>query len=578
MSGSFRALLQSLHRWAAAGEVGGLTDAELVERFTSRGDEAAFEVLVWRHGPAVLGVCRSMLSGAPDVEDAFQATFLVLVKKAGSIGRRAAVGRWLCRVAYRVALEARARARRVAARERRRPARPTELSAAEEVLRRDLWGALREEVEQLPEKYRLPVLLCYFGGQSTAEATRSLGCPRGTVLSRLAGARQRLRGRLARRGVTLSAGALAAALAPAASAVGIPTTLVRWTLQAALWFATGPAGDAGAPRATVLALTEGVLQAMFWKKIKVVAAVLVTAALAGAGGGLWLRPPAAGNAFARGQDQVPEVRGEGDRTKSAQPPASGPFGLASGGNAPGRPSTPPATTGAKDSPPAPAAPLGRRREAVIRLPLGTWVKEIEVPPYGSGRLTWQYEEDRVLGFIEAAVLGGEIQLSTEAEYSLSSNGTIYGIITSVKFHRLRLPEGEEFADLKRYLGFWPAVEPLVSEVLTDLPFSYQFRVSGDRLVISHFRMLLCGPNPLGKLGAVLAQDNQFALLGYFQGLAVLEGTYTAADAKEKEAPLRSPPFGKPRGRGTARPPATPPATLPLPLDTPHVPGVLPDPR
>src|SRR6516164_2687340 len=99
MSRPFRALLQSLRRWAAAEEVGGLSDSELVERFTARRDEAAFEVLVWRHGPAVLGVCRSLLAGAADVEDAFQATFLMLVRKAGSIGRRAAVGRWLCRVA-----------------------------------------------------------------------------------------------------------------------------------------------------------------------------------------------------------------------------------------------------------------------------------------------------------------------------------------------------------------------------------------------------------------------------------------------------------------------------------------------
>jgi hypothetical protein len=185
---------------------------------------------------------------------------------------------------------------------------------------------------------------------------------------------------------------------------------------------------------------------------------------------------------------------------------------------------------------------GRRREAVIRLPVGTFVKEIDVPPFGSGRLTWTYEEERVVGLVEGSVMGGEFEVATEAEYSLSSTGTIYGILTSVRVNHLKLPDGEQFAQLKPYLGLWSAVEPLITEVTTDLPFSYQFRVQGDRLLISQFRMLLAGPNPLGKLGGLAAGGNgEFALLAPFQALGTaVEGTYTAADAEEKPASKQSP--------------------------------------
>jgi hypothetical protein len=111
---------------------------------------------------------------------------------------------------------------------------------------------------------------------------------------------------------------------------------------------------------------------------------------------------------------------------------------------------------------------------------------------------------------------------------------------------LRLPDGDEFAELQRFAGLWPALEPLINEVLLDLPFSYQFRVQGDRLVISNFRILLAGPNPLGKLGGLTAHDKEFAVLAYFQALGTaLEGTYTAAGAPERPTPNRRQTFRKP---------------------------------
>ena len=130
--------------------------------------------------------------------------------------------------------------------------------------------------------------------------------------------------------------------------------------------------------------------------------------------------------------------------------------------------------------------------------MGTFVKEFEAPPYGSGRVIWTYEEDRVLGRIEASVMGVEVELATEAEYSLSSNGTIYGVLTACKVDHIRIPEAEEFAELKPYVGLWPLVEPLVDEVTTDLPFSYQFRVGGDRLSIQQLPHAAGRPEPAGQ--------------------------------------------------------------------------------
>jgi hypothetical protein len=196
----------------------------------------------------------------------------------------------------------------------------------------------------------------------------------------------------------------------------------------------------------------------------------------------------------------------------------------------------------KEPPRSEAPRPARRREAIIRLPSGTFVKEFDAGSYGVGRITFTYEEDRVLGLIEVSALGGEIELATEAEYALSSNGTIYGIITSARINHVRLPDdnGEVMEKLQPYARLLPAalvaVEPLLNDVLMDLPFSYQFRIQGDRLVITNFRMLLAGPSPVGKVGAVLAGEAGI-VLGGFQALGVaLEGSYTSAESKDKEAP------------------------------------------
>src|SRR5262245_59291090 len=199
-------------------------DAELLERFVRGHDEAAFELLVRRYGAMVYNVCRRVLRDDHDAEDAFQASFLILARKAASLGRREALPGWLYRVALRVALRARARVPALVGAEFPEPA----AEDPDSVLWQDLKSVLDEEVGRLPEKYRLPVVLCYLSGLSTDEAACRIGVPRGTVLSRLAWARERLRGRLARRGVALSAALLGTLPARAASAVPLP--LARATI------------------------------------------------------------------------------------------------------------------------------------------------------------------------------------------------------------------------------------------------------------------------------------------------------------------------------------------------------------
>jgi RNA polymerase sigma factor (sigma-70 family) len=277
---------------------GGLTDAELLERFVARRDEAAFEVLLWRHGPMVLGVCRRLLRRDHDVEDAFQATFLALARKAGSIGRREALAGWLYQVAYRVGLTARAVAVKRAARERPWYDLPG-ADLPDAVADNDLRAVLDEEVRRLPARYRLPFVLCHLQGLTNEEAAQQLGCPTGTVLSRLARARQRLRYCLTRRGVTLSAGALVVA-AGEGLAAEVSADLVGKTLHTVLIVAAGKTAAVAVP---VVTLTRGVLRAMLLSRLQnALVAVLALAAVgAGVGAlGTWL-----GHGHALAAEEVP---------------------------------------------------------------------------------------------------------------------------------------------------------------------------------------------------------------------------------------------------------------------------------
>jgi RNA polymerase sigma factor (sigma-70 family) len=281
----------------------GPADGQLLARFVTDRDEAAFAALVRRYGPMVFGVCRRLLHDAHEAEDAFQATFLVLVHKAPSIGRPESLGPWLHGVAYRTAARARQAARR-RAREREAAAMPNSDPVVEAV-----WGELRvlldQELGRLAQKYRAPLVLHYLEGKSTEEVARQLGCPKGTVLSRLARGRDRLRDRLVRRGAALSVWALVTVLAEKAAPAAVPAVVAEGAIKAAVLTAAGQAA-AGAIPAGVAALTEGVLRAMFLSKLKVAAAVVLALGMASAASVVWARRALADRPAAAAKDEAPK--------------------------------------------------------------------------------------------------------------------------------------------------------------------------------------------------------------------------------------------------------------------------------
>jgi RNA polymerase sigma factor (sigma-70 family) len=273
------------------------TDGELLNRYLARQDEDAFEALVRRLGPMVFGVCRRILGNNHDVEDAFQATFLVLVRKAASIVRRDNVAGWLHGVAYRAALKARLTKNRLRARERQVSFMPEPVSL-EEGIWLDLLPILDKELALLPAKFRLPIILCDLEGKTRKEAADHLGWPPGTVAGRLAEGRALLARRLAKYGVVVSAGMLAALLPQQASSACVPMALVSSTVKAAVVTA---AGKAAAGSTSAAALAEGVIKVMLLSKLKIVGSLALVLVLVGTGIGLLTR-----QAFATGVTAVAE--------------------------------------------------------------------------------------------------------------------------------------------------------------------------------------------------------------------------------------------------------------------------------
>jgi RNA polymerase sigma factor (sigma-70 family) len=286
------------------------TDVVLLERFFDGRDPEAFEVLLRRHGPMVLGVCRRVLGQVQDAEDAFQATFLILLRKGRRVVLRGTLAGWLYTVAGRVALRARAnRARRRDCERQAMRDRPAE-DAWEAESRRELRAVVEEELRRLPEKYRAPLLLCELEGRTRQAAARELGWPSGTVASRLARARQRLRQRLGRRGVAVPAGLLGI-LWGADAAPAVPLALLASARRMAAAFAAGRLA-AGGLSVSVLGLAEGVMRTMWLSKFKVVAFVVAAAVALAGSGTLALR------AFAPAAPQHEHPAHPGDPVKSEE--------------------------------------------------------------------------------------------------------------------------------------------------------------------------------------------------------------------------------------------------------------------
>jgi RNA polymerase sigma factor (sigma-70 family) len=252
-------VMQHLRKMVLEQDGAGLTDGRLLEDYRSGRDESALAALVRRHAPMVWGVCRRVLGNHHDAEDAFQATFLVFVRKATSITSRELLANWLYGVAHQTALKARA----TTARRRGRERQVTEMPEA--VAERDLWQDLRplldQELSRLPDRYRVVILLCDLESKTRREAARELGLPEGTVASRLARARVMLARRLARHGPAVSGGALATVLARNVASAGVPASVVTSTIQASSLCAAGHAVS-GVISPQVAALTEGVLKTM----------------------------------------------------------------------------------------------------------------------------------------------------------------------------------------------------------------------------------------------------------------------------------------------------------------------------
>jgi RNA polymerase sigma factor (sigma-70 family) len=259
-------VVQNLRTLAEQGESEGRSDAQLLRDFASRRDEAAFAVLVRRHGPMVFGVCRRVLQHLQDAEDAFQATFLVLVCRAAALRHREVLGNWLHGVAYRTALKARAAAASRLAKERT-VAQP---EAIHDPPGNEALAVLDRELNHLPARYRAPIVLCDLEGKTYREAARLLGCPEGTVAGRLARARALLAKRLTRQGLALTAAALTTEVLPRATAA-LPPLLAARTVQAA-------GGPAAAP---VAALAEAVVKAMLLRRLTTVGTWLAALSLLG---------------------------------------------------------------------------------------------------------------------------------------------------------------------------------------------------------------------------------------------------------------------------------------------------------
>ena len=223
-------LVEQLRRGALLRDGGGLTDGQLLEYYVSRREQAAFEALVRRHGRMVWGVCQRILHSHHDAEDAFQATFLVLFRKATSIVPREMVANWLHGVAYHTARKAKTTAARRRAKERQAASMPQ--PQVEQDLWSDLQPLLDAELQRLPEIYRAAIVLCDLEGKTHKQAARQLGCPQGTLSARLARARALLAKRLARHGLPVSAASLAMLLTKNTATAGVPTGVLAGTMKA----------------------------------------------------------------------------------------------------------------------------------------------------------------------------------------------------------------------------------------------------------------------------------------------------------------------------------------------------------
>jgi RNA polymerase sigma factor (sigma-70 family) len=308
-------VIDYLRRAVLAEDEADRTDAQLLECFVSCRDEAAVAALVRRHGPMVWGVCRRVLRNYQDAEDAFQTTFLVLVRRAAVVSPKEMVANWLYGVAHQTALKAMAMGAKRQAREKQVNQWPEPEAESESELWRDLQPLLDRELICLPDKYRLAIVLCDLEGMSRKEAACQLGIPEGTLSSRLTTARTMLAKRLARHSLVLFGGTLAAVLSQNVATGGLPPSVALSAIKAATLVAAGQTMG-GVISAEVAALTDGVLKTMLLKKLTTLTSVLLLVGVLGLGStalsyGAW------GASQIQRQETISEVLAQQARSEDA---------------------------------------------------------------------------------------------------------------------------------------------------------------------------------------------------------------------------------------------------------------------
>ena len=495
-----------------------LGDAELLARFLDHRDEVAFEAIVLRHGPMVRTVCRAALRNAVDGDDAFQATFLVLVRRAAAIRDRAALGGWLYRVAQRVSRKLRDRTKRF------NPL-TDELAVEGSSPGVDLRSVLDEEIAKLPEKYRLVVQLCYVNGLTTAVAAHRLGSPKGTVLTRLAWARKRLRGELTRRGVTVVVGSLGVVLGRTGTGA-VPIALVLKTVQAAVLLTAGESVASVVSERTVT-LTQEVVQVMILNKVKWVAGILLlTVTLTGVGIGRW----SATTATAEPGDK-PKIKAVANEF------------IAAGEAKPGPDAKPNADDEKKPTP--------KTKEFAVTRPIGTWVREAP-----GSRVVLVIGEDHVQYTHESLYENVRNHFTFEADYSLNKESVIFGVVSSQE-------DTHADASADKHVLFKTAN-------LAGEPFAIRCRVDGDTMTLKDLK------------GLDTPSDRQ---LNNSDNPHFLMGRYRMADPKQPmpNTPLK--PGKRPNYRGNVPPRADahyypPDSRGPVPAhngEYPVLPGQIPAP-
>jgi RNA polymerase sigma factor (sigma-70 family) len=314
-------VIQTLRGATLPFEETGLTDGQLLESYIRSREETALAALVRRHGPMVWGVCSRVLRGHHDAEDAFQATFLVLVRKAASIAQRDKLANWLYGVAHQTALKARATGARRSAREKQVAIMPEPVPPRQE-LWHELHGLLDQELSRLPDKYRAVIVLCDLEGKTRKDAARHFRLPEGTVASRLATARSMLAKRLARAGLMVSGAVLGTVLTRQGASASVPLQVASTTIKAASLFAAGQVTAPGVLSVKAVALAQGALKTMLLTKLKIATAVLVTLAVLSAGATALAHHLLSGPPPSTLPPQAPVVQPPKEKAVLAQQPAN----------------------------------------------------------------------------------------------------------------------------------------------------------------------------------------------------------------------------------------------------------------